>query len=100
MTLISNQYTIPSVPHNNIWIRKEDEELWAAISSKAEWLHSQLNTASIPSNEVIMVSESTPTVEEASVPDKQKERTKIEDTEWKFCKHNTVVGMCKFGCKK
>jgi len=27
----------------NIYIRQEDEELWAALENKSEWIHEQLN---------------------------------------------------------
>jgi hypothetical protein len=27
----------------NVYIRQEDEELWAALENKSEWIHEQLN---------------------------------------------------------
>jgi hypothetical protein len=28
----------------NVYIRQEDEELWAALENKSEWIHEQLNS--------------------------------------------------------
>lgn len=27
----------------NVYIREEDEDLWAALDNKSEWIHQQLN---------------------------------------------------------
>lgn len=35
------------MPHANIWIRKEDYELWDAIEKKSDWLHNRLNDIKI-----------------------------------------------------
>lgn len=40
------------MPHQNIWIRKEDWSKWLAIESKSEWLHEKLSGVSASAVEV------------------------------------------------
>jgi len=63
------------MPHANIWIRKEDQELWDKVENKSEFISLAL----------------------------RKQTPKIEPrvtVETKFCKHGSPIGLCKFGCKK
>lgn len=71
------------MPRRDIWIRKEDIEIWDGLNDRPELIHRML------------VSQNKPLLRprlDARVINKG-------DNDYQFCKHDAVKGYCKQGCK-
>ena len=77
------------MPRVNVYIRKEDEQIWAGIEDKPEWLHKALQSEKIVPGEVLL-----PRVKAAD-----KAGLLNKGKSFDLCKHGAVKGMCKRGCK-
>jgi hypothetical protein len=83
------------MPNRTIYIRKEDLDKWEAIEDKPTWLQIALNGTDVPTvNKVIKERKEIEKIMEQHLPIIT-ERNKDMD----FCKHGSVKGFCKKGCK-
>lgn len=71
----------------NIYIRKEDEQRWAGIEDKPQFIHNAITHAA----DQIKVIRNSYDVTEALLK---------KDPTIKVCQHSYAIGLCKYGCVK
>lgn len=93
----------------NIYIRKENQEAWGKIPDKSNWINALLENSSdtsrygkvrdTPAGKFVEVlSEDLPVLND--VEDVRKvAKSLAEEKNFDFCKHGSVKGLCKLGCK-
>lgn len=79
------------MPKVTIYIRDEDYTLWENIRKRPEWIHKQIQRATLVKSEAVSEFKGMKTFDTTIHMNTAKD---------KFCKHNAAIGFCKFGCKK
>jgi hypothetical protein len=81
----------------NIYIRQEDEHIWDSILDKPRFLHDALR--SVDPTKYNKAVKERKAIEKVMKPYIDAVKAAQDNKEYAFCKHGSVKGFCKKGCK-
>lgn len=106
-------YILPTMPKVSFYLRNEDLDAWKSIEKKTAWVHDRLRPGLVGTVQTIYVepenSHNVPVenkdyvmsniTESADIGDMIPDTNPYGTKSYDLCKHNSVKGLCKMGCK-